>query len=217
MDLASKKCHNPRSLFFWNELEPWEGCSGLNSEKLDWRSSTRSFTFNGVGLREYVAPGSWGTCADCRRTPRRRSRWGNRSRNQRRTRGDHEKSGRLVHRPRRRRLGSGRLIAGHYICGSYNPTTAATTATTATASSAAAAAAASVRQKLVLRGVHFDFNKSRIRPGDAALSSMRLRLHSEGPIRTDDQRQRLLRRYRRHGIQPASCPIGVRTPSSITW
>jgi OOP family OmpA-OmpF porin len=26
-----------------------------------------------------------------------------------------------------------------------------------------------VRQKLVLRGVHFDFNKSRIRPGDAAV------------------------------------------------
>jgi OOP family OmpA-OmpF porin len=26
-----------------------------------------------------------------------------------------------------------------------------------------------VRQKLVLRGVHFDFNKSKIRPGDAAI------------------------------------------------
>ena len=47
--------------------------------------------------------------------------------------------------------------------------TASTSTSAATTASSPPPPPPPVKQKLVLRGVHFDFNKSKIRPGDAAV------------------------------------------------
>ena len=58
---------------------------------------------------------------------------------------------------------------GHYLCDPF-PTTPAPPAPVAAAAPPPPPPPAPVHhEKLVLRGVHFDFNKSKIRPGDAAI------------------------------------------------
>lgn len=59
-------------------------------------------------------------------------------------------------------------VIGHYTCDPVIAPPARSTPPTTTATVAPVASSATLA-KLVLRGVHFDFNKSKIRPGDAAV------------------------------------------------
>ena len=61
-------------------------------------------------------------------------------------------------------------VIGHYYCDPVitPPRPSPPPTTTSTAAPAASSATVS-KEKLVLRGVHFDFNKSKIRPADAAV------------------------------------------------
>ena len=56
-----------------------------------------------------------------------------------------------------------------------------------------------VREKLVLRGVHFDFNKSKIRPGDAAVLDEAASTLKANPER-HGRCERILRCDRRRGV-----------------
>jgi outer membrane protein OmpA-like peptidoglycan-associated protein len=60
-------------------------------------------------------------------------------------------------------------IAGHEICDPIIPPPPPAPPVAATPPSPPPAPAPAPHEKLVLRGVHFDFNKAKIRPGDAAI------------------------------------------------
>ena len=77
---------------------------------------------------------------------------------------------------------------------------AASATSAAPSTTAAATSAAMVKEKLVLRGVHFDFNKSKIRPGDAAVLD-EAAVDAQGQSRRRYRRERILRRDRRRQLQ----------------